>query len=117
MTEFDSKRRYSKLAIAVHVLQIWSLHCTHAQNHCRTIVLLVKPFGDVRLLLKLPFDHAIAQKKKRKRKHLFAALLHLRIASTSFFKYHLQIFTSKYGCSNGRHLCFSLLVNWLQLEK
>ena len=47
MTEFYSKSTYKTLAIAVYVLQILSFHCTHEQNDCRTIPLLVKPFGDV----------------------------------------------------------------------
>ena len=74
MTEFDSKRRYEKLAIAVHVLQIWSFHCTHSQNNCSALETYRgrSRWCHRRGLLKRPFDQAIAQKKKTKTKQIKA---------------------------------------------
>ena len=54
------QKRNEKLAIVVHVIEIWSFYFTRKQNHCKTIALLVKHF--VRGLLKLPFDQDIASK-------------------------------------------------------
>ena len=93
MTEFDSKRRYEKLAIAVHVLQIWSFHCTHAQNHCSAReTFRGRSHGCRRRgLLKLPFDQAIAQKKKTKTKQIKTKQKPL-VCSVATLKNHNEYF-------------------------